>query len=159
MHPAPTVPTSHWRFFPWAVAAGIGLVVAVNIGMAVLATRSFPGNVGSDGFTLSNRYNQVMQSARQDQGRGWVVQAGLAEGRPRVVTQDRDGAPLVGAVVAVTARRPLGGDEGLAIPMTALAPGLHGAGATLPGAGQWDLTVTVSHGGGTRTTTQRVVLR
>lgn len=148
---------TNWRFFPWAVAAGMGVVIAVNVLMAVLAMRSFPGNVGSDGFTLSNRYNQVIQSARTDQGRGWSVMADLAGDRPRVITRGRDGAPLGDAQVQVSARRPLGADANIPLAMSAQGAGVHIARDGLPAPGQWDLTITVRTNTETLTTTQRVV--
>lgn len=148
---------SKWRYFPWAVAAGMGVVIAVNITMAVLATQSFPGNVGSDGFTLSNRYNQVMQSARQDQGRGWAVMASVADSRARIVARDRDGAPLDRPLVQVTARRPLGNDPAVMLVMTELAPGVLVSSTDLPGPGQWDLTIVTIANGASLTTTQRVI--
>lgn len=148
---------SNWRFFPWAIAAGMGVVIGVNVLMAVLAIRSFPGNVGSDGFTLSNRYNQVMQSARADQGRGWSVLADLAGDRPRIVMRGRDGALLEGAEVQVAARRPLGADASLPLAMSRQGAGVHVAVTGLPAPGQWDLTIAVTDNGETLTTTQRVV--
>lgn len=148
---------SNWRFFPWAVVAGMGVVIAVNVTMTVLAVRSFPGNVGSDGFTLSNRYNQVMQSARTDQGRGWSVIADLADDRPRVVTRGRDGAPLGDARVQVSARRPLGSDARIPLAMSVQGAGVHVSADGLPAPGQWDLTIAVTAHGETLTTTQRVV--
>ncbi len=48
--PATTAPVrSAWRFFPHFVALGLGLVVAVNVGMAYLAISTFPGEVSDHG--------------------------------------------------------------------------------------------------------------
>lgn len=153
------MPQSNWRFFPWAIAGGMGVVIGVNILMVVLATHSFPGNVGSDGFTLSNRYNQVMQSARQDQGRGWAVLAALPDARVRITARDREGAPLLGASVRISARRPLGSDASIALTMMETAPGVHVSSTDLPAPGQWDLVIIITAHGESLTTTQRVIRR
>jgi nitrogen fixation protein FixH len=34
-----------WRFFPWFLTAGLGVVVLVNVGMAYMAIHTFPGVV------------------------------------------------------------------------------------------------------------------
>lgn len=36
---------SLWRFFPWFLAAGLAVVVLVNLGMVYLALHTFPGTV------------------------------------------------------------------------------------------------------------------
>ena len=157
MQQAQTLDRSGWRFFPWAVAGVMGIVIAVNVVLAVLATWTFPGDVGSDGFTLSNRYNQVMQAAQREQGNGWRIVADITGGHARVLPRDRAGAPLPGAVVAMSVRRPLGDDTVTALDVMRDATGAAVSVAPLPGHGQWDLAVTVTANGEVVTRTQRVV--
>jgi nitrogen fixation protein FixH len=40
---------SAWRFFPLVVAAALGVVVLVNVGMAYIAISTFPGTVSDHG--------------------------------------------------------------------------------------------------------------
>lgn len=148
---------SNWRYFPWAVAGVMGIVIAVNVTMAVLATRTFPGNVGSDGFTLSNRYNEVIQTARRDRNRGWTVAAEMPDGRPRILPRDAAGKALAGAQVSLSARRPLGDVEAIDMPVARDAAGAFTAAMPLPEPGQWDLTISVTANGETETVTQRVI--
>lgn len=157
MQQAQAIPRSAWRFFPWAVAGTMGIVIGVNVALAVFATRTFPGDVGSDGFTLSNRYNEVIQTARHATGLGWTIAVDLADGRPRIVPRDRAGAPLAGAQVQLAAQRPLGEAHVVAVAVARDAAGTFLAEAALPEAGQWDLSITVTANGETETTTHRVV--
>jgi nitrogen fixation protein FixH len=157
MQQARTLDRSGWRFFPWAVAGSMGVVIGVNVVLAVLAARTFPGDVGSDGFTLSNRYNEVMQAARREQGTGWRIVADITAGHARLALADRAGRPLADAVVTMAVRRPLGDDSLIALDVRRDAAGAYVSAAPLPGRGQWDLTVTVTAMGETVTRTQRIV--
>ena len=88
---------SAWRFFPWLIAAAIGVVVAVNGVMIYAAFSSFPGRAGSEGFDLSNRYNAVLDHAQREAELGWTLLAKAdGTGRPEVRLTDRDGSPLSG---------------------------------------------------------------
>ncbi len=151
------ISSSGWRLFPWAVTAAMSVVVGVNVTMAVLATRTYPGDVGSDGFTLSNRYNEVIKASRAARSLGWTVAVDLRGDTPHVLPRDRNGAPLVGAQVRLSARRPLGDVTAIELPVHADAAGGFLATAALPEAGQWDLTATVTAAGATETITQRIV--
>ena len=51
---------SHWKLFPLAIIAGLGVVVLVNVGMVYAALHSFPGKAGDEDFALSNRYDAVL---------------------------------------------------------------------------------------------------
>ena len=100
---------SAWRWFPWALAASMGVVVAVNVAMVSFALHTFPGQAGSDGFDLSNHYDEVLARVQQEQALGWDVRVLPGDaGHPVLVLADRSGAPLRGAQVEATAERPLG---------------------------------------------------
>ena len=67
-----------WRFFPWALIAALGVVVAVNIGMAVVgAAARFPGTAVDDAFDHSNDYDKVLATAEREAALGWTVQTAL----------------------------------------------------------------------------------
>jgi nitrogen fixation protein FixH len=53
--------TTVWRWFPHAMIAALGLVIAVNLYMVYDAYRTFPGVAGRDGFDLSNEYKRVLE--------------------------------------------------------------------------------------------------
>lgn len=159
MTPVQATIKSSWRFFPWAIAGGMGLVVLVNITLVMLATHTFPGDVGSDGFTLSNRYNQVIEGTRRDRGFGWQVAADLVGDRLHVKLRDATGAPLMGAQVQVRVVRPVGPPEGTMLPMRKDGAETYISTVALPASGQWDATITIAAGGQTKASTQRLVGR
>lgn len=154
--PAP----SRWRFFPWALAGGMGVVMVVNFGMAYTALHTFPGNAGDDGFNLSNHYDKVIDSVARQSAMGWTVVAEAdANARPVIRLSGRDGAPLIGASITARAERPLG-DPMVSTPaFTETAPGVYRAAAALAAKGQWDIELSATARGETVNTTRRVIVR
>lgn len=152
--------TSAWRFFPWAIAAAIGVVVAVNGAMIWSALATFPGKAGRDGFDLSNRYNAVLARVEAQADLGWTVRASVDETRrPILQLADPGGLPLSGAVIVVTVQRPVGEAAVSTAVFQEISGGQYRAADALAGAGQWDLLLEVSVGGHSLTTTRRVLAR
>jgi len=150
---------SMWRFFPQAIVAGIGVVVAVNLGMVYAALHSFPGKAGNEDFALSNRYDAVLEHEQREAALGWTVAAQFdATGRPEVRLTMRDGSPLRGAAVQGSAERPLGAPEPHALSFRETAAGHYEANTVLPALGQWELTLSASLGGHDIATTRRVIV-
>lgn len=150
---------SMWRFFPQAIVAGLGVVVAVNLGMVYAALHSFPGQAGDEDFALSNRYDAVLQHEQREAALGWTVTAQTdATGRPEVVLTERDGAPLHGASLEGSAERPLGAPEQHVLSFREIAAGRYEADAALPAPGQWELTLSASRGGRNISATRRVIV-
>ncbi len=150
---------SMWRFFPFAVAAGIGLVVAVNGGLVYAALHSFPGKTGNEGFELSNHYDAVLAAAEREAALGWTVAAHTdATGRPVVTLTGGDGAPLRGGTVMAVAERPLGARDTRALAFHETDGGRYVADTVLPTPGQWDLTMSASAAGHDLAATRRVIV-
>jgi nitrogen fixation protein FixH len=150
---------SLWRFFPLAVVAGLGLVVVVNAGLVYAALHGFPGQAGDEGFALSNHYDAVLDREQREAALGWTVVARTdAAGRPEVRLADRNGSPLRGASLAASAARPLGAPETQSLVFHEVDAGSYVAGAALPMAGQWELTLSASFGGHDIAATRRVIV-
>ncbi|MGC8476122.1 MAG: FixH family protein [Acetobacteraceae bacterium] len=130
-------PKSAWDWFPWAVAASLGVVILINAGMIWAALSTFPGQAGPDGYDLSNRYNQVLRAAARQHALGWHVALRLdPENRLTLRLAGPDGRPLAGAVAAVEAERPVGPRELHRFAFVGTAPGRYRAAGRLP-RGQW----------------------
>ena len=138
---------SAWRLFPFAIAGGLGLVVAVNIGMAVMAHRTAPGLAVQGSFATSNAYGRIQQEARNQVTLGWSLDITQQDGRMMVRLSAADGSPLPAAHLSATASRPMGEAAPLTLAMFETTPGQFRSDIALPGQGQWDVTfVAISNG-------------
>ena len=87
------------------MAAGFGLVIAVNAAMASLAIGGFQGVVVDNSYVASQRFNGWLDAAQQARALGWqVVPERASDGH--VVLRTR-GVPE-GTQFAAALRRPLG---------------------------------------------------
>lgn len=117
-----------------------GVIIAVNMTMAVLATRTFGGTVVDNSYVASQRFNAWLDEARAQERLGWKVAAEVVDRRVVI-----DTGSLAGASVTVTARHPLGRAADIAIAFTETDAGRHVARTRLP-AGRWRLHIAVVHG-------------
>jgi nitrogen fixation protein FixH len=154
----PMRPRSAWRFFPLAVIGAMGVVIAVNVGMAWSAIHTFPGDAATDAFDRSNEYDKVLATAAQEAKLGWSLQTALQGGVAVVTLVDRKGRPVEGARVAAIAQRPVGVEDAVELAFRAEAPGRYAAAQALPQRGQWDLLFTASVGERHFRATRRVVV-
>jgi nitrogen fixation protein FixH len=154
------MPRNIWRFFPWFIAGGMALVVAVNGFMAYTALHTFPGIPGGDGFDLSNHYDVILDRMARQAALGWAVRAEVdPSGRPVVVLTDRSGHELTGAGIEATAQRPLGDPRTTGVEFSETAPGHYLGRVALDEKGQWDLQLSATAGGHELSTTRRLVVR
>ena len=122
-----------------------GVVIAVNITMAVLATRTFGGTVVDNSYVASQRFNRWLAEGRAQERLGWNAQLGLDEHRHvRVALSDRIGA-LGGAEVAAIARHPLGRQGDVTLRFRPDGAGLYLSDRPLP-AGRWQVHLEVRRG-------------
>ena len=72
----------------------MGVVFAVNGYFIYAAVNTFPGAAGTDGFDLSNGYDQVLATAAQQAALGWQVEAQSIDAGHPLLLADRPAAPL-----------------------------------------------------------------
>ncbi len=151
---------SGWNLFPWAVVAGMLVVVVVNVGMVYSALQTFPGKAGRDGFDLSNRYNKVIDRVQEQAALGWTIQSEVdAKSRPTVrLTAAAGGTPLVNPRVLAVARRPVGDPLDTALQFEHIGNGRYVADTPLAPPGQWDLMLTVTSQSHELMTTRRIIV-
>ena len=155
----PTRSNDPWRRFPLWLGAAMLAVFAVNGLMVYDAVTSFPGEAGTDGFDLGNRYDSVLAADAAQRGLGWVVRAEAAADHPPVVALSHQAAPLAGATLTGSAERPVGPRTTQVLAFRETAPGRYEAASPLPGLGQWDLHLHVRHDGQDMLLTRRVGVR
>lgn len=88
--------------------AFFGVVVAVNVTMATLATRTFGGVVVQNSYVASQQFNEWLSAAKRQEQLGWKVAASLGSDRRVRVT-----LTVRGAEVSGFARHPLGREKDL----------------------------------------------
>jgi nitrogen fixation protein FixH len=122
-----------------------GVIIAVNVGMALVATGTFPGVTVANSYVASQNYNRAVAETRSlaDKGRSVVLDAPAGVVTVRVLAAD--GSAVEGLDVVATAGRPSSQAEDRTLALAASAGGYR-AGATLP-AGQWDIAIEASRDG------------
>lgn len=96
------------RHMTAVMVVGFGIVIAVNLLMATLATSGFGGVVVENSYIASQKYNGWLESAREQEAFGWdAVATRQDDGRVALSTT---GVPE-GATLSAELRRPLGKPE------------------------------------------------
>jgi nitrogen fixation protein FixH len=122
------------------VAAFFGLVIAVDIGMAVMAYRTFSGEVAADPYEAGLLYNKTLAARRTQAALGWRAEIARSGETLRVAVADQAGQPVEGLKAAAMLERPATESGRLTLDLRPVAPGVYAAPARgLFGA--WDVEV------------------
>ncbi|PNU03860.1 FixH family protein [Novosphingobium guangzhouense] len=92
------------------LVAGFGVVVAVNVTMATLASTTFGGIVVENSYVASQDFNRWLDEAAKEKALGWTLDARRGAGG-RVMVDLQVGpaeAPAVHTRLTAVARHPLG---------------------------------------------------
>lgn len=121
------------------------VVVAVNLLMATLATRTFGGTVVDSSYVASQRYNEWLKQGREQAALGWTLSTSVgADGRLRVSVADA-GRPLGSAHITARIEHPLGRTSPVSLIFR--ADGMGGYVADRPlDPGRWNALFSVAHG-------------
>ena len=122
-----------------ALVAFFGVVIAVNVTMAMFATRTFGGVVVENSYVASQKFNQWLSAAERQKRLGWSIEPALDSGRKVVVRLNVEEAAVRGF-----ARHPLGREPDVAL---SFAPrdGEYVSDKPLP-AGRWKVHLLVKRG-------------
>lgn len=137
---SPLSPPLTGRRFAGLMVGFFGVVIAVNITMARLATGTFGGTVVDNSYVASQRFNGWLAAARAQEQLGWATPLSLDGGR-RV----RLGVPGPGFVASGTAHHPLGRAPDIRLSFAADGPAALVATTPLP-AGRWQVEIRLSRG-------------
>lgn len=125
-------------------AAGFGIIIAVNITMAVNAVRTFPGLETKNSYVASQQFD----SARTAQeALGWTAAAHLTHSAVTLDLRDATGAPVSDAILTATLGRATNVAQDV-VPAFTFDGALWSAPVTLP-PGNWDLRLTAVAADGT----------
>jgi nitrogen fixation protein FixH len=123
------------------MGAFFGVVIAVNVTMAVLSSTSWPGLAVANSYVASQEYQGRLDAAREQHALGWVAEFDYAAGVARFTIDDNAANPVDIGVVTLTVNRPVGtaGDQTVELPR--LADGSYSASLELA-SGTWDAVIT-----------------
>ncbi len=88
------------------VALFFGVIISVNVVMAVSATRTFPGLIVKNSYVASQNYNTLLASARAQAARGLKLEMVPADGLLNVTILDADGVLVRDLDLSIIAGRP-----------------------------------------------------
>jgi|CXWL01.1.fsa_nt_gi nitrogen fixation protein FixH len=131
--------------FAW-IAAGFGLVIAVNGVFMYFALKSWTGLTSANAYNEGIAYNRTLDRAAAQAQLKWRAEMGWSDGAAELRLYDRDGKPVQGLSVVATFARPVqeGFDHSAAL--TEAGPGRYFATVALPLPGQWNMTIEARHG-------------
>jgi nitrogen fixation protein FixH len=126
------------------IIAFFGVVVAVNVTMASLASRSWSGLVVKNSYVASQQFNGVVEEARRQAALGWTSRMTYAEGKFGYRLLDGSGKPVTLRGVSVDFRRQVTEGEDKAV---RLSPAVHGfSGPVQLGDGVWLVQIVADAG-------------
>ena len=140
---------SGFRIKGWHVLVGMagffGLVIAVDVGMAVIAYRSYPGEVSAKPYEEGLAFNRTLAARAEERALGWqakleATSIGSGQIRLRANIRDAAGQPVRGLKLSGLLERPATEAGRLQRTFTETRAGVYDATAPeVPGA--WDLTL------------------
>jgi nitrogen fixation protein FixH len=99
--------------------AFFGVIIAVNVTMAVFAGSSWTGFVVRNSYVASQEFNEKVAAARAQDALGWKADLSIADGHAVLKLADRDGAPLAMESAAIVLRNPASDADDRAIELAA----------------------------------------
>ncbi|RAH97708.1 cytochrome oxidase [Acuticoccus sediminis] len=124
-----------------------GVVITVNVIMAVYANTTFTGLTARNGYVASIDYAKDIENRARAAELGWTVDIVADHHRIGVDLTGRDGAPLV-AVVTGTIEAMVRHQEPIPLEFSAVGTGRYRADSPVP-AGEWVVRVTIERNGET----------
>jgi nitrogen fixation protein FixH len=125
-----------------AVMVGFfGLIIAVNLTMARLASDTFGGTIVANSYVASQKFNGWLQAARDQEALGWQSRLALDGNRHVVLTMDGPGF-----VASGSAHHPLGRAPDVLLALASDGKGRLVSAESLP-SGRWQVRLTVSRDG------------
>ncbi len=126
----------------WLLAF-FGVVTAVNATMMTLAIRSMPGVDVKSAYEASQKYNEEIARAHEQDARGWKADVSLGktgDGRDIVLKiRDKSGEPVRGLAMQVRLAHPADRKADRTAQLKEIAPGVYAAGIAHVHPGAWDI--------------------
>lgn len=128
--------------FLFIIVAFFGVIIAVNLTMAIASSRTWTGLVVQNSYVEGLRFNDLQQAVAEQKAAGWTVATAYEDGQIVFQALDGEGSPLVLEAVSAFVRRPVGGHDDATVVLTRAGDVYAGVLPLDPGV--WDITVTTA---------------
>lgn len=105
------------------MVAFFGVIIAVNVTMAVAARTSWTGLVVKNSYVASQEFNDKAREARAQAALGWAATLAVSDGTVRFALAGADGTPKAMQGGAATFRRPVSDAEDTVVTLEVAADG------------------------------------
>ena len=109
------------------MVAFFGIIIAVNVIMAVIARTSWTGLVVENSYVASQQFNDRLAATKAQAALGWQASLGVSDGQVRYALVDKQGAPVRMEAVSVSFRRPIDDREDHVVQLQAAEAGVFAA--------------------------------
>jgi nitrogen fixation protein FixH len=137
-------PLTGWHMLA-IVLTFFGVVIAVNVAMAIAASGTFPGLVVENSYVASQHYDELLEKADEQDRKGWGVRLSSAGGILRLALSDAGGAPVRRLAVGAHIGRPSTTREDRNVAFSLLADGSYESQEALP-PGLWEVDLEARRG-------------
>lgn len=136
---APARPFTGWHMLAIMVAF-FGVIIGVNVFMAVASSRTWTGLVVENSYVASQEFQRKLDLQREQAALGWTPAFAYRPGELRFVLNDGQGRPLEIGTVTVALTRPVGAAEDQTLTLARQADGAY-VGAVTLASGVWDAQI------------------
>ena len=123
--------------------AFFGVIVSVNVGMAIVASTSWTGLVVTNSYVASQEFEDKRIAHEKQTAAGWQASFTYAPGLAQLIVRDGAGNPVDLGPVSMQINRPVGGHDDETLTLSRSPDGGYNAILTL-GEGVWDLVATAT---------------
>ena len=120
-----------------------GVIISVNVLMAVVSSTSWTGLVVQNSYVASQEFEEKRIAHEKQTAAGWQASFTYAPGIAQLIVRDGAGNPVDLGPVTVLINRPVGGHDDEKLTLNRLADGSY-AGAVALAEGVWDVVATAT---------------
>ena len=124
-----------------------GVIIAVNLVMLAVATRSWTGLVVENSYVASQKFNEVLTAAEEQKKLGWKSGLVVTTRSAKVRITGSESAPVGGLSVRLALSRPVHEADDRMLDLLETAPGEYAVEANL-GSGIWNAELTAKSASG-----------
>ena len=121
----------------------VGVIISVNVLMAVVSSTSWTGLVVQNSYVASQEFEEKRIAHEKQTAAGWQASFTYAPGIAQLIVRDGAGKPVDLGPVTVLINRPVGGHDDEKLTLNRSADGSY-AGAVALAEGVWDVVATAT---------------